>query len=93
MLLAYTFPTNALLTETQLELLENLIFNKTLKDQNVPGLAISVVQGDGFNEIFSKGYGFSDVENEIPATNQTLFGIGSLSKVIQKFCANFVPCV
>jgi CubicO group peptidase (beta-lactamase class C family) len=45
---------------------------------NVPGLAVAVVQDD--KVVFSKGYGFRDVEKKLPVTTKTLFGIGSITK-------------
>lgn len=44
----------------------------------VPGLAIAIVQ-DG-KVIHLKGYGYRDVENQLPVTPQTLFAIGSITK-------------
>ncbi len=49
-----------------------------LKDWNVPGVSIAVVQ-DG-QVILSKGYGFRDVKNQLPVTPKTLFAIGSATK-------------
>ncbi|XP_041368109.1 D-alanyl-D-alanine-carboxypeptidase/endopeptidase AmpH-like [Gigantopelta aegis] len=43
-----------------------------------PALAVSVVL-DG-KAVFSKGYGYSDLQKTIPTTNNTIFGIASLSK-------------
>ena len=43
-----------------------------------PSLAISIVN-DG-QVIFAKGYGVSDVENNVPATADTVYRIASLSK-------------
>jgi CubicO group peptidase (beta-lactamase class C family) len=43
-----------------------------------PSLAISIVN-DG-QLIFAKGYGMSDVENNVPATADTVYRIASLSK-------------
>ncbi|MEP1306963.1 MAG: serine hydrolase domain-containing protein [Balneola sp.] len=48
---------------------------------SLPGLSISVYKGDGV--IWSKGYGYADVENKIPVSpSETLFRIGSVSKTI-----------
>lgn len=49
-----------------------------LKDWNVPGVAVAVVQ-DG-QVILSKGYGWRDTAKQIPVTPQTLFAIGSATK-------------
>lgn len=49
-----------------------------LKEWKVPGMSIAVVQ-DG-KVILSKGYGFRDVEKQLPVTPKTLFAIGSVTK-------------
>ncbi|MBA2527301.1 MAG: beta-lactamase family protein [Pyrinomonadaceae bacterium] len=49
-----------------------------MKEWNVPGLAIAIVR-DG-KVIHSKGYGFRDVEKQLPVTPKTLFAIGSITK-------------
>lgn len=51
---------------------------RIMKDWKVPGLAIAVVQ-DG-KVVLLKGYGYRDVEKNLPVTARTLFGIGSISK-------------
>jgi len=49
------------------------------EDQNIPGMSVSVYR-DG-EIIWSKGYGYMDVEQQIPVDPQsTLFRIGSVSK-------------
>src|SRR6267142_7125126 len=52
--------------------------NQVLKDWKVPGVAVAVVQGD--KVILLKGYGFRDLEKQLPVTPNTLFGIGSITK-------------
>jgi CubicO group peptidase (beta-lactamase class C family) len=52
--------------------------NQALKDWKVPGVAIAVVQDN--NVILLKGYGYRDLEKQLPVTPNTLFGIGSISK-------------
>ncbi len=51
---------------------------KILKDWDVPGVGIAVVHKD--KVILAKGYGLRDVDNKLPATEHTLFAIGSTSK-------------
>jgi CubicO group peptidase (beta-lactamase class C family) len=48
------------------------------KKQHIPGLAIAVVKDD--KVVFSKGFGYSDIETEQPVTPETLFAIGSSTK-------------
>ncbi|NVK48137.1 MAG: serine hydrolase [Cyclobacteriaceae bacterium] len=43
-----------------------------------PGFAIAIVQKDQI--VYAKGFGYKDLENQIPVTENTLFAIGSTSK-------------
>jgi CubicO group peptidase (beta-lactamase class C family) len=52
--------------------------NQALKDWKVPGVAVAVVQGN--RVIMVKGYGYRDLEKQLPVTPGTLFGIGSITK-------------
>ncbi|NII82121.1 serine hydrolase [Pedobacter sp. SG908] len=54
------------------------LLNRILKDQQVAGFAVAVVKGD--QVIYSKGFGYRDVENKKPVTPNTLFAIGSSTK-------------
>src|SRR5205814_3454792 len=49
-----------------------------MKEWHVPGLAIGIIQ-DG-RPVLLKGYGFRDVEHQLPVTPRTLMAIGSNSK-------------
>src|SRR4051794_23680278 len=49
-----------------------------IRNGPVAGLAIAVVKGR--DTIVMKGYGYADVENDVPATAQTVFRIGSITK-------------
>lgn len=51
---------------------------KVLADQKVAGYSVSVVYKDKI--IYSKGFGYRDLENKKPVTPNTLFAIGSSSK-------------
>jgi CubicO group peptidase (beta-lactamase class C family) len=51
---------------------------KVLEDQKVAGYSVAVVYKDKI--IYSKGFGYRDVENKKPVTPNTLFAIGSSSK-------------
>ena len=44
----------------------------------VPGISAAVVQDGEF--VWSAGFGMADLENSVPATSQTLYRIGSISK-------------
>ena len=52
--------------------------NKSMADWEVPGLAVAIVQDSLV--IFAKGYGYRDLENKLPVTENTLLAIGSCSK-------------
>jgi len=47
---------------------------------HIPGMAIAVVKDD--EVILSRGFGLADVENNVPATDETLFAVGSTSKAL-----------
>jgi CubicO group peptidase (beta-lactamase class C family) len=51
---------------------------QTMKDWKVPGVAVAVIQGDKVTLL--KGYGYRDVEKQLPVTPNTLFAIGSITK-------------
>ncbi|MDR3738459.1 MAG: serine hydrolase [Terracidiphilus sp.] len=51
---------------------------QVMKDWKVPGLALAVVQ-DGKVTLL-KGYGYRDMEKQLPVTPTTLFAIGSITK-------------
>jgi len=59
-----------------------------LEDWNVPGCAIGIVKGDKL--IFAKGYGYRDVENKLPVTPNTLFAIGSNTKLFTATAMGFL---
>jgi serine beta-lactamase-like protein LACTB len=44
----------------------------------VPGMSVAVVQDGEF--VWSGGFGMADLENAVPATSQTLYRLGSISK-------------
>ncbi len=48
--------------------------------ERIPGAVVTVVSGG--RVIFSKGYGFADVESKRPMTDSTIVRIGSISKVM-----------
>jgi CubicO group peptidase (beta-lactamase class C family) len=48
------------------------------KELNIPGLSVSVLQEQ--EVVFARGFGYADVENEIPATENTPYYIASCTK-------------
>src|SRR5258707_281674 len=45
-----------------------------------PGVSVAIVKDGSF--IWSKGYGLSDLENNVPATDETMYRLASVSKAI-----------
>ena len=64
-------------TKTQLQHLDSY-YSKSLKEWNIPGMAIAIVKNDSI--IFSKGYGFSNIKKQTKVDGNTLFAIASNSK-------------
>lgn len=54
--------------------------SKFMADSKVPGISAAVVQAGEF--VWSAGFGMADLENSVPATSQTLYRLGSISKPI-----------
>lgn len=54
------------------------IIENTMKCQNNPALAVSVVK-DG-SVVYSRGFGFRDLDHQVNVTSSTVFGVASLSK-------------
>jgi len=48
------------------------------QEQHVPGMAIAVVKDD--KVVLAQGFGLADIEEETPATPETIFAIGSSTK-------------
>ena len=56
----------------------DLFIKHTLKCRSIPSISISMVKDD--RVIFSRGYGYADINAGIKATEHTKFSIGSLTK-------------
>lgn len=54
-----------------------------MTSKNTPGLSLAITRGDG-ELVYTRGYGYRDVENRLQVDPGTLFGIGSITKVRQK---------
>jgi hypothetical protein len=52
---------------------------QTMKEKNIPGLSPAVVENG--KTVLGKGYGFSNLEHYIPASEQTVYCIGSITKI------------
>lgn len=56
----------------------NNYFEAIVKSNNVPGLAISVVKNNSI--VYQEAFGYANLENKVPYTNQTVNSIASVSK-------------
>jgi CubicO group peptidase (beta-lactamase class C family) len=62
--------------------------NKMMKEWKVPGVAVAVVKGSEI--IYQKGFGYRDIEKQLPVTPETLFAIGSSTKPFTSFALNML---
>ncbi|RLF66239.1 MAG: serine hydrolase [Thermoplasmata archaeon] len=62
---------------SEYEIIERFVFEK-MKESGIPGMSIALIK-DG-KVVYSKGFGFRDVEYGKPATPETIYGIGSVTK-------------
>ncbi len=60
--------------------IERLI-TQEMSRQSIPGISVAVAAGGG-DIVWSNGYGFSDLENYVPAKAATVYRLGSISKPI-----------
>ncbi len=56
----------------------NARIQEGMKNQNIPGLSIAIVDGD--KTIWSKGFGLTDISKRQPVNGSTLFSVQSISK-------------
>jgi CubicO group peptidase (beta-lactamase class C family) len=49
-----------------------------LARQRIPGMSVAILRGDSV--LLARGYGFADIEHRVPATDSTVYAVGSLSK-------------
>lgn len=57
--------------------LESFIFEK-MAETKLPGLSAAAISGEKI--VWERGFGFRDLESGLPATPNTLYGIGSITK-------------
>ena len=55
------------------------IINHEMKTKGIPSFSIAMVDGEEL--VWAKTFGMSDYENNVPATNETIYRIGSVSKL------------
>jgi len=51
-----------------------------MSENGVPGASVAVVEGKGLS--YAEGFGARDLEDDLPATPDTLYGIGSCTKSV-----------
>ena len=49
-----------------------------LERQRIPGMSVAILRGD--TVLLARGYGFANLEHRVPATDSTVYAVGSLSK-------------
>ncbi len=54
--------------------------SKFMGSTHVPGLSVAVVENGNIE--WAGGFGFADLENNVPASERTLFRLGSISKTL-----------
>ena len=69
------------LDPTTARIVENIssVIEYELQDKQIPAISIALVEGQKI--LWSGGFGFQDPENEIKATSNTVYKIGSVSKL------------
>ena len=56
----------------------NRYVRSELARQRIPGLSVAVLRGDSV--VLARGYGSANLENHVPATDSTVYEVGSISK-------------
>ena len=56
------------------------LMQAAVESETVPGISIAVADKTGI--IYAKGFGYSDLEKNVPMTTKTKLRIGSISKVM-----------
>ena len=62
--------------------------NEQMNDFCVPGMAITLVHGE--ETVYSKGFGFKDMEKRLPPDENTVYAIASLTKAMTAVCAGIL---
>ena len=65
------------MSKNPFEILENLV-GDLMRQLKIPGLSVGVVVNG--NLAYAQGFGARNLENNLPMTPDTLFGIASISK-------------
>jgi len=76
-LLAFSMP-EASATAQDMSLALDAIATKARESRQLPGLSVAVQLGDRL--LLAKGYGEADLENHVPASAETVYEIGSITR-------------
>ena len=68
---------NGKLSSGKLERIDAAV-SKFMASTHVPGMSVAVVENGEYE--WAQGFGFADLENNVPASEHTLFRLGSISK-------------
>jgi D-alanyl-D-alanine carboxypeptidase len=73
-----TGPASRSADRTALAVRIDSVVDAYMKAQHVPGISVAVVERA--DTVVLKGYGFADLENQVPANPTTVYRIGSITK-------------
>jgi len=79
LLILGALPVCAQLTPELTARIDRLVSAQMAKD-SIPGLSVAVAVNGELR--WQQGYGFQDLENFVPATAQTVYRLGSISKPV-----------
>jgi len=65
-------------TDSELDEQIRAIVESKVREPGTVGVSVAVARGDDF--VFAEGFGFADLEHQIPATKNTVYRIGSVTK-------------
>lgn len=63
--------------QARLQRIDSMVMQR-MQELNLPGYSLSIIKNG--KVVFQKPYGFQNVEAQQPTTNDTIFGLGSLTK-------------
>src|SRR5262245_11760617 len=57
---------------------------RELKDKGIPALSIAIIDGD--KVVFARGFGAASADGKVPATADSIYRVGSVSKLFTDIC-------
>jgi len=61
------------------------LITKKMESDKIVGISAALIVNDSL--VWEKGFGFADIENQIPMTKNTVVNIGSITKPVTALCA------